>query len=168
MNLPDNDEPRPERGRALANCYAVLIVDDMKANRLLLKQLLRSVGYHTYEVSSGQAALDFLESCVPDAIVTDVEMPEMTGLEMLAAMRAEGGKLAEVPVIAATGNPVPGIEEELYAVGADAFIAKPVDVSELISTVANLIRGGRPKDPQEAAAARRAGVRQHVKVLTGL
>ena len=72
-----NSQPHhelPTRAQCLlTNAFSILIVDDMKANRMLLERLLGRVGYHTSEAADGLSALSQLEACLPDLVILDVE-----------------------------------------------------------------------------------------------
>jgi CheY-like chemotaxis protein len=76
----------------------------------------------------------------PDLIVSDVEMPELDGIEMVRAMRQMPEAIARIPVVAASGSLDPKLQRDMLQAGANAFVAKPVDVPELLETVGRLIR----------------------------
>jgi CheY-like chemotaxis protein len=113
----------------------ILIVDDMPANRLVLWDMLRPLGFEIDEAADGQQALAQARASVPDLVLMDLEMPVMGGAQAMALMR-ETASLVDVRIIAvsATANADavrigPGFE-------ADAFLAKPLDRERLLCEVA--------------------------------
>ena len=113
----------------------VLIVDDMPANRLVLWDMLRPLGFEIEEAADGKQALEHARASPPDLVVMDLEMPVMGGTRAMALMR-EMASLRGVRIIAvsATANADavrigPGLE-------ADAFLAKPLDRERLLREIA--------------------------------
>lgn len=113
----------------------VLIVDDMPANRLVLWDMLRPLGFEIEEAADGKQALEQARASPPDLVVMDLEMPVMGGAQAMALMR-ETASLRSVRIIAvsATANADavrvgPGLE-------ADAFLAKPLDRDRLLREIA--------------------------------
>lgn len=125
----------------MANAFRVLIVDDLPQNRQILSMILSRVGYEVETVNDGAQALSRV-MCQPrpDLIISDVEMPVMDGIESVKAMRQMPDAIARIPVVAASGSQDPALQRDMLQAGADAFIAKPVNVSELLETVGRLIR----------------------------
>jgi len=107
----------------------VLVVDDEENIRLVVKSLLRKNGYEVGVADSGEAALGMVDSFGPDVILTDVRMPKMGGLDLLATLRAKQHP-ATVIVMSAYGN----IDMALEAMKAGAYdyISKPFKPEELI------------------------------------
>lgn len=144
MNLPEHS-PKMHTDRVgvrpMANAFRVLIVDDLPQNRQILSMILSRVGYEVETVNDGAQALSRV-MCQPrpDIIVSDVEMPVMNGIESVRAMRCLPDAIARIPVVAASGSQDPVLQRDMLQAGADAFIAKPVNVSELLETVGRLIR----------------------------
>ncbi len=146
-----------------ANCYTVLVVDDLAANRVLLNKVLRGAGYAVAEAASAVEALQQLRAgAVPDLIVTDIEMPELDGIGFVREIRGSAGPLAKLPVIAASGNADESMRREALAAGCDLFMTKPFDLGLLRREIGNLIRASRQTmmvrqtAPRPAAAAKRA------------
>jgi EAL domain-containing protein (putative c-di-GMP-specific phosphodiesterase class I) len=118
----------------------VLVADDDEDVRTLLSKSLRSAGYAVVQASDGRQALEILDARPVDAIVTDISMPEMTGIELLRAIRA---RRADVPVVLVTGSP--DMESAMQAVklGALIYLTKPIDLDELRRVLARAVRLGR-------------------------
>ena len=115
----------PTRGNAKAH---VLIVDDEPAARSGLARLLAAEGYTVDTAEGGKSALEHAATRPPDIVVTDLNMPEMDGLELLAKLHEHDHDL---PVIVATALADLGSAVTAMRAGADDFIAKPVELDQL-------------------------------------
>lgn len=107
----------------------VLVVDDEENLRLVLRTLLKRQGYEVETATSGDEALKFVESFGPDFVITDVRMPKMGGMDLLATLRAKGND-ATVIVMSAYGN----IDMALDAIKAGAYdyLQKPFKPEEVV------------------------------------
>jgi CheY-like chemotaxis protein len=118
----------------------VTIVDDTEDNRDLLYYLLRSE-FEVSRHSNGEDALLHLAHSAPDAIVLDIRLPGMNGIEMLNRIR-EDTRLRSIPVVALTANAMAGDREKYLAAGFDEYIAKPiVDLDAFVNTIRRLANG---------------------------
>lgn len=135
-----------------ANCFSVLVVDDMLPNRVLLGKVLKASGYAVIEATDGLEALALLRDggLVPDLIVTDIEMPGLDGISLVERLRASGLPVSQVPVVAASGNADETMRRNALAAGCDLFLTKPFDLNVLRREIAALILASR----QAATAAR--------------
>lgn len=125
-----------------SNQYEVLVVDDMAVNRVLLAKILVSSGYKVVEADSAEQAIQMIQRgyTKPNAIITDVEMPEMDGITLTEIIRDLPGGIANIPIIVASGNPDPDMEMDAYDAGADAFMSKPFNLGELRAAVAEAVQ----------------------------
>ena len=128
----------------------VLAVDDQPANLRLLDAVLAPRGYHVIRAGSGREALELLEKLDIDLVLLDVVMPELDGYEVCRRIRAQA-RTAYLPVVMITAS---GGEQRLAALeaGADDFVMKPFDQSELLARVASLGRLKRYHDTIERQA----------------
>lgn len=128
-----------------ANCFTVLVIDDMPQNRLLLHKFLKASGYAVHEAADGVEALDLLssQSILPDLIITDIEMPTMDGIALVEQIRILNLSTAEVPIIAASGNANDTMRREAIRAGSDRFLTKPFDLKALQKEIAALLKKGR-------------------------
>ncbi|MEI6361813.1 MAG: response regulator [Actinomycetes bacterium] len=129
----------------------VLVIDDLAQNVRLLDAVLSPRGYTMTSASSGQEALDSLAEELPDIVLLDVLMPGMDGYEVCRRIR-ENPRTAFLPVVMITAS---GDQEKVRAIeaGADDFIMKPFDQSELLARVRSLVRLRRYHDTVERQAA---------------
>lgn len=116
----------------------ILITDDREENRIILTELFGSLGYETFTAASGQEALETIKNIKPDLLLLDVMMPEMDGCEVCQSLKADP-ETRNIPVVLISGladnaSKVRGLEA-----GANDFVAKPFDMTELQMRIKNLI-----------------------------
>ena len=137
--------PRADAPRAdvpPANCFTVLIIDDLLPNRVLLRKFLKMAGYAVMEATNGIEALELLrnQAVLPDLIITDVEMPVMDGITMVEQIRYLDSGVSTVPIVIASGNPDEEMRKRSLEVGSDVFLTKPFDFKVLRKEIAGLLR----------------------------
>ena len=129
----------PAPASAPARALRVLVAEDNPTNQKLIETLLRQKGHQVTVVADGRDAVDRAAGGPFDVILMDVQMPEMSGLEATAAIRAreraEGG---HVPIVALTASAMAGDREECLACGMDGYISKPLRPDELFATIDSL------------------------------
>jgi CheY-like chemotaxis protein len=116
----------------------VLVVDNDATSRQLLARLLDGVGIAILEASGGREALRIAAAEPVDLVVTDLAMPEMTGLELTEKLRADE-RLHGVPILAVSASVSAFTREEALGAGCDGFVGKPVHVDELFAAVGPLL-----------------------------
>ena len=112
----------------------VLIVEDNELNMKLFHDLLEAHGYATVGTRNGIEALDLARKHRPDLILMDIQLPEVSGLEVTKWLK-DDETLAHIPVIAVTAFAMKGDEERIRAGGCAAYIAKPISVAHFLETV---------------------------------
>jgi two-component system, cell cycle response regulator DivK len=112
----------------------VLIVEDNDLNMKLFNDLLEAHGYDTLQTKDGMEALRIARQHVPDLILMDIQLPEVSGLEVIKWLK-EDDNLSAIPVIAVTAFAMKGDEEKIRNGGCEAYIAKPISVSNFMRTV---------------------------------
>ncbi|MGB3692765.1 MAG: response regulator [Spirulinaceae cyanobacterium] len=118
----------------------VLVVEDSLAQRQMISDLLKGSGLNVTVASDGVEALEQIQHISPDLVVLDIVMPRMNGYEVCRRLKADP-KTQDVPVVMCSSK---GEEFDRYwgmKQGADAYIAKPFQPTELIGTVKQLLRG---------------------------
>jgi len=113
----------------------ILVVEDNAKNMKLLRDMLDAKGYATLEAGSGEDAVELALAHVPDLVLMDIQLPGIDGLEALRRIRADV-RTSTLPVIALTAQAMEGDDERFLAAGFDAYISKPVNVIDLLATVA--------------------------------
>lgn len=110
----------------------VLVADDNPVNLKIMVSALRGLGHTGVVVNDGEKALRCMAGLSFDLVLLDVSMPVMDGLETLAAIRAqEQAGRPHVPVIMVTAHDLPGDRESFLRRGADGYVCKPVEASQL-------------------------------------
>jgi len=112
----------------------VLIVEDNELNMKLFHDLLDANGYHTLQTKDGMEALDIAREHKPDLILMDIQLPEVSGLEVTKWLK-EDTNLCGIPVVAVTAFAMKGDEEIIREGGCEAYISKPISVSNFLETV---------------------------------
>ncbi|MEM8750109.1 MAG: response regulator [Pseudomonadota bacterium] len=112
----------------------VMIVEDNELNMKLFNDLLEAQNYSTIQTSNGLEALDLARRHHPDLILMDIQLPEVSGLEVTKWLK-EDDELARIPVIAVTAFAMKGDEERIRQGGCEAYISKPISVMKFIETV---------------------------------
>jgi type IV pilus assembly protein PilB len=112
----------------------VLVVDDDRITRMLVKLLIEKEGYEVLEGETGRHAIDIAHRERPDLLVIDLMMPDMDGYQAIEHIRRDVS-LSTLPVIVLTAEDGPGIEERVLELGADDYIVKPFEAPVLISRV---------------------------------
>src|SRR5438445_13683653 len=124
---PEREGDRPVRKK-------VLIVEDNDLNMKLFNDLLVAHGYFTLQTKDGVEALRIARQHHPDLILMDIQLPEVSGLEVIKWLK-EDDNLAAIPVIAVTAFAMKGDEEKIRNGGCEAYIAKPISVASFMRTV---------------------------------
>ncbi len=116
----------------------LLVVDDEPDNRALLRQVLAPVGFEVREAASGREALALFREWSPRAVLLDIRMPDMDGLEAIRRIRQEG-RSAPAGIIAVTASAFDENRQEALATGADAFLRKPIVLNDLFDCLGEVI-----------------------------
>lgn len=112
----------------------VLIVEDNELNMKLFRDLIEASGYETVQTRSGTEALDLARAHQPDLILMDIQLPEVSGLDVTKQLK-EDPDLHRIPVIAVTAFAMKGDEERIRQGGCEAYISKPISVPKFIETI---------------------------------
>jgi len=113
----------------------ILLVEDNEKNMKLLRDVLTAKGYLVLEATSGEEAVELTLADEPQLVLMDVQLPGIDGVEALRRVRADP-RTTGVPVLALTAQAMDGDRERFLAAGFDGYLSKPVDIVELLATVA--------------------------------
>jgi len=116
----------------------VLIVEDNELNMKLFRDLLEAHGYATVQTREGLQALDLAREHRPDLILMDIQLPEVSGLEITKWLK-DDEELKSIPVIAVTAFAMKGDEQKIREGGCEAYIAKPISVAHFVEMVQRFI-----------------------------
>ena len=118
--------------------HRVLIVEDNELNMKLFHDLLEASGMEILETRNGIDALKVAKAERPDLIVMDIQLPEMSGLEVTERIKSDPD-LKPIPVIAVTAFAMKGDEERIRAAGCEAYLSKPISIDRFISTIKSFL-----------------------------
>ena len=116
----------------------VLIVEDNELNMKLFHDLLDAHGYATLQTRNGLEALQLARDHRPDLILMDIQLPEVSGLEVTKWLK-EDDALRDIPVVAVTAFAMKGDEERIRQGGCEAYLSKPISVMSFVDTVRRFI-----------------------------
>lgn len=116
----------------------VLIVEDNELNMKLFNDLLEAHGYQTVQTRSGVEAVELARKHMPDLILMDIQLPEVSGLEVTRWLKDDDA-LKHIPVIAITAFAMKGDEEKIRQGGCEAYLSKPISVVKFLETVRNYL-----------------------------
>jgi two-component system cell cycle response regulator DivK len=119
----------------------ILIVEDNALNIKLFCDLLAAHGHEPEAVTDSRNALEAARNFSPDLVITDIQLPHVSGLELIRLLRNDE-QLSKVPIMAVTAYSTSGDEERIRAAGAQAYVAKPISVVRFAETVEQLLKHG--------------------------
>ncbi|WP_034296618.1 ATP-binding protein [Herbaspirillum sp. RV1423] len=137
--LPEVHVPRPrlkledQMSGYVGPCKRVLVVDDQASQRLLLKEMLRPLGFEIIEADGGIACLEELTRQIPDLVLLDIAMPLMDGWSVARAIRARG--LVQLPIVFVSANAFESAHERVDPPLYNDFVVKPISYNELLSKI---------------------------------
>jgi len=118
----------------------ILIVEDEPKNLKLLRDLLQRFGYETIEATDGAQGVELTKMKIPSLILMDIMMPKMDGLEATRIIKADT-TTKHIPIIALTSYAMKGDRERTLEAGCNGYIAKPVDIQEVLKAVEHVFSG---------------------------
>ena len=112
----------------------VLVVEDNELNMKLFHDLLEAHGYNIIQTRNGLEALELARTHRPDLILMDIQLPEVSGLEVTKWIK-EDDELRAIPIIAVTAFAMKGDEERIRQGGCEAYLSKPISIGKFVETV---------------------------------
>ncbi|MEO0328095.1 MAG: response regulator [Pseudomonadota bacterium] len=116
----------------------ILIVEDNELNMKLFNDLLEAKNYNILQTRNGMEALELARQHKPDLILMDIQLPEVSGLEVTKWIK-EDERISHIPVIAVTAFAMKGDEERIRQGGCEAYISKPISVTDFVKTVQHYV-----------------------------
>jgi two-component system cell cycle response regulator DivK len=130
----------------------ILVVEDNELNLKLFCDLLRAHGFEAEPVRDGREALERARAFAPDLVVMDIQMPYISGLELIEQMKADA-ELRRTPIMAVTAYAAKGDEERIRDAGAEGYVSKPISVVKFVEAVAALLAVAAARATAEPEAA---------------
>jgi two-component system cell cycle response regulator DivK len=124
-----------------------MIVEDNELNLKLFCDLLRAHGFEVEPVRDGREALERAREFEPELVIMDIQMPHISGLELIEQMKQEEA-LAPVPVLAVTAYAAKGDEERIRDAGAEGYVSKPISVMKFVEAVRALLPTAEDAAPE--------------------
>ena len=116
----------------------ILVVEDNDLNRKLFCDVLKANGYEVVPVADGQNVLPTARKSKPDGVVLDIQLPNISGLEVIEAFRKDSA-LRDIPILAVTAYAGKGDEEKIREAGARDYLAKPVSITPFMAAVRGIM-----------------------------
>ncbi len=132
----------------------ILVVEDNELNLKLFCDLLRAHGYAAEPVRDGREAVERARAFAPDLVVMDIQMPHISGLELIEQLKQDA-ELKAIPIMAVTAYAAKGDEERIRDAGAEGYVSKPISVLKFVEAVRGLLEAAAlraAEAPAEAAA----------------
>ncbi len=121
----------------------ILVVEDNALNIKLFCDLLAAHGHEPHAVTDSREALERAQAAKPDLIITDIQLPHISGMEFIRQVR-EDAVLRDVPIMAVTAYAGAGDEERVRDAGAQAYVSKPISVVRFVDEVTALLERREP------------------------
>ena len=118
----------------------ILLVEDDALSLKLMRDLLQAHGFQTEETGEGASAVALAIQSPPDLIVMDIGLPGIDGVEATRRLRADT-RTSDIPIVAVTAFAMPGDEQRMLEAGCNAFLTKPLRLSDLVATAEGLLEG---------------------------
>ena len=129
--LGDRDRRRP------AGRKCILIVEDHPLNMKLFRALLESQSYRTLEATEANTGLELAREHDPDLIVMDIELPDISGIDAIRALKADE-RTRHIPIVTVTAS-MPYEEPKIRAAGSEGFMTKPIAAAEFLATIRSFL-----------------------------
>ncbi len=127
-----------EKGGVIRMSKKVMIVEDNELNMKLFRDLVEASGYETVETRNGLMALDLARSSMPSLILVDIQLPEVSGIDVIKQLKGDE-ELRSIPVVAVTAFAMKGDEERIRASGCEEYMSKPISVPHFITMVKHFL-----------------------------
>src|SRR5579859_3164559 len=120
----------------------ILYIEDDPSSRQLIQRTLTFAGYRVLVAACGLDEIDFAKRELPDLILMDMDLPDLSGREVTTRLRGDA-RFHDTPIVALTGQNQTGDRERAIAAGLTGYLNKPIDIEKLPAQVAYYLRGGK-------------------------
>jgi two-component system cell cycle response regulator DivK len=142
----------------------ILVVEDNELNLKLFCDLLRAHGYEAEPVRDGREAVERARGFAPDLIVMDIQMPHISGLELIGQLKADE-ELSGIPIMAVTAYAAKGDEERIRDAGAEGYVSKPISVIRFVEAVGALLKDREEMPKLNSTAVERVDYHDESRTL---
>ncbi len=142
----------------------ILVVEDNELNLRLFCDILRAHGYQAEPVRDGREAVDRARAFAPDLIIMDIQMPHISGLEIIEQLKGDEA-LSPIPIMAVTAYAAKGDEDRIRDAGAEGYVSKPISVIRFVEAVRQLLKDGEAMPDLSSTAIDRAEYRDESRTL---
>ena len=118
----------------------ILIVEDNDLNLKLFRDLLGANGYETVETREGLEAISLTRNMRPDLILMDIQLPEISGLDITKKIKADP-EICDIPIVAVTAFAMKDDEDKIMQAGCEAYLSKPIAIDQFLATIRRLLEG---------------------------
>lgn len=112
----------------------ILIVEDNDLNLKLFRDLLGANGYATYETKEGIEAISMTRTIMPDLIIMDIQLPEISGLDITKKIKVDA-TIKHIPILAVTAFAMKDDEQKILAAGCEAYLSKPIAIDVFLNAI---------------------------------
>ena len=120
----------------------VLIVEDNPLNMKLFSAMVSAQGFEVLQATDGSSAIEMADERRPDLIIMDLQLPDMSGLDVARSLK-HGDRTGEIPIIATSAYALGNDEAAIRASGCDAYMAKPIAISEFLELIESFMASAR-------------------------
>jgi two-component system cell cycle response regulator DivK len=142
----------------------ILVVEDNELNLRLFCDILRAHGYEAEPVRDGREAVDRARGFAPDLIIMDIQMPHISGLEIIEQLKGDEA-LSPIPIMAVTAYAAKGDEDRIRDAGAEGYVSKPISVIRFVEAVKQLLKDRESMPELSSSAVERAEYRDDSRTL---
>lgn len=119
--------------------WRILVVEDSRTNMLLAIEILKSAGHIPLEAKTASAGIDIARRELPDAILMDIELPDMSGMEATQILKADP-VTGNIPIVACTALAMKGDEQRMLDAGCDGYVSKPIRYKKFLAVMTELLQ----------------------------
>ena len=143
---PRNESESGRRPTDGGEC--ILVIEDNAMNMRLFHDLLRAQGYQVVEARDGRSGIDLARAEIPDLILLDLQLPDISGLTVAAELKADD-RTQDIPIVIVTASMPSDAEGAVLESGCDALLTKPIAIAQFRSTIASVLKRRRQGSKRE-------------------